>query len=744
MTNKKVSNRFEKLLKNALTGAIALLQPLYFLRLFVQAVLDACFFSFVRSFYKPRRSQGEAIKHILVVKPDRIGDVILAFPFLRELKKTFPQAKVTLVVRDQVANLVENCPFVDEVLTYTNDRHWGFHFFRGMRKAFTFSRKYFSGRIYDLAIFPRWGIDYYYAGLLVFLSGAPRRIGYSNKVFIEKERANFGFDQLFTECLSGGKGKHEIECNLEIVRYLGGKPTSENVEFWFGENDLLNTEKIIEQGGMEPKGKFIAIGIGAKQKRKQWPIQRYSEIIKWLQKVFDADVLILGGPEDHADGDRLNQQNGKRVINLAGALSLRQTGAALSKCDFFIGNDSGPKHLAAICGCPTIEISWHPQEGDPEESNSPVRFSAWSANTEILRPKRQGPFCKRKCIAYFPHCICGIGVGEVKKAVLELAKIRGIQHKDNPEELKEPIPNFFIIGAPRSGTTSLSTYLRSHPNVFLSALKEPSFFDFDLAPKAKISRDDYLGLFMKADPKVNLAIGEASPTYLFSECAVSEILKFNPKAKFIAILRNPVDLIQSIHSHEVFWGEENIRDFEKAWRAEAERREGKNIPYSCREPKWLMYSQWGKFGDQIEKLYSHATKDKIKIIIFDEFVANPKATYEGLLTFLGVPSDGRNEFPKVNEGRNIRWIWPQQIYSLFVSMAWILRSKFGLAMKSYGISTKILSLNVDPLNKGFVSKDFREELNRFFYDDVMKLSKLLGRDLSYWVNAEQPKPSLKH
>lgn len=744
MVNEKASNKFEKVLKNTLTGVIALLQPLYYLRLFLQSVFDSFFFSLLKILAKPSQKNADPIKDILVVKPDGIGDVILAYPFLRELKKNFPNSKITLVVRKQVVNLMENCPFVDEVLSYTNDRYWGFHFLRGLSRAFSFSRKCFNNRHFDLAIYPRWGTDYYYGCLLVYLSGASRRIGYSNKVTKEKSKINFGYDGLFTETLQGGEGLHEIERNLEIIRYLGGNPDVKKAEYWFTSDDLAQTAKILEELGAENKGPYIALGIGAKQTRRKWPVQDYAELARWLRDAFNAKVLILGGLEDRENGEKVKNLAGEGVFNLAGVVTLRQACAVLSKCALFIGNDSGPKHLAALCGCPTVEISCHPQESDPEESNSPTRFSAWGTGHQTLRPRRQGPFCRRKCVAYFPHCILGIGVGEVQRAVMVLAQAHGIPYQEGLEKAVAPIPNFFIVGAPRSGTTSLSTYLKSHPNIFMSALKEPSYFDFDLYRKTKISLDHYLALFAPADPNVDLAIGEATPTYMFSECAITEIVKFNPKAKFIALLRNPIDLVQSIHSHEVFWGEEDITDFEKAWREEPERREGKHIPFSCREPKWLWYSQWGRYGDQIERLYNLAGKDKVKVVIFDEFVDDPKKTYEEILAFLGVPSDGRKEFPRVNEGRTVRWLIPQQVYSLLVSFAWILRSKFGLAMKSYGISTKILSLNADTLKKGTLSPRFREELNQYYHDDMMKLSKLLGRDLSYWVNAEQPKPSLKH
>jgi len=150
-------------------------------------------------------------------------------------------------------------------------------------------------------------------------------------------------------------------------------------------------------------------------------------------------------------------------------------------------------------------------------------------------------------------------------------------------------PNFFIIGAPKTGTTALSEYLKDHPNIFFCPVKEPHFFDLDTSKRLKLNLQTYLSLFAEADPALHQAVGEGSTGYLFSKVAVSEILKFNPNSKFIVMLRNPVDLVQSWHSEMYYEGVEDVVDFEKAWKLEQERRQGRNIPKSCWEPKKLFY-----------------------------------------------------------------------------------------------------------------------------------------------------------
>jgi len=130
------------------------------------------------------------------------------------------------------------------------------------------------------------------------------------------------------------------------------------------------------------------------------------------------------------------------------------------------------------------------------------------------------------------------------------------------------VPNFFIIGAAKSGTTSLTEYLRTHPNIYFGKVKEPHFFDLDSCKCFKFSLETYMSLFSRADPEIHKAVGEASTGYLFSKVAVPEILKFNPNARFVVLLRNPIELVQSLHSEMCFEGIETVREFETAWRLE--------------------------------------------------------------------------------------------------------------------------------------------------------------------------------
>src|SRR5215210_6007139 len=194
-------------------------------------------------------------------------------------------------------------------------------------------------------------------------------------------------------------------------------------------------------------------------------------------------------------------------------------------------------------------------------------------------------------------------------------------------------PNFFIVGAPKCGTTALYEYLRPHPNIFMSELKEPHFFARDLGTYPKIKTlEDYTRLFEGATEE-HLRVGEASVYYLRSAVAAANIREFNPAAKIIAMYRNPVDMVYSFHSQLLYWSEEIEPDFETAWRLQERRSRGLDLPPRSRGAFLLQYADVGRFGSQTERLLSVFPPSQVKLILYDDFTASPQRIYDEVIAF---------------------------------------------------------------------------------------------------------------
>lgn len=287
-------------------------------------------------------------------------------------------------------------------------------------------------------------------------------------------------------------------------------------------------------------------------------------------------------------------------------------------------------------------------------------------------------------------------------------------------------PNLFIIGAPKCGTTALRNYLATHPFVFMSYPKEPHFFCKDLKAGGLPlhSEEEYLNAFFENVKKEHHVIGEASVWYLYSKVAVSTILDFSPKSKFIVMVRNPVDMAYSLYSQFIFSGQEDLRDFRRAWALQSERLAGRRIPKGFfLDKKFLQYGELCKLGKQLKRVYEVVPKDQVMVIVFDDFVKHTPRVYEDVLSFLGLPHDGRSEFPKINASITVK----PEVFANFLRSRIVVQSV---------ITAKRL-LRIKSLSVGRIQPpmplDLRKELAEYFYGDVQELSSLVERDLSHWL-----------
>jgi hypothetical protein len=290
-------------------------------------------------------------------------------------------------------------------------------------------------------------------------------------------------------------------------------------------------------------------------------------------------------------------------------------------------------------------------------------------------------------------------------------------------------PNFFIIGAFRSGTTSLCAYLSEHPRIYFSPVKETHFFSTDYPDQPRPTLQEYHRLFA-ARNDFHLAIGEGSTSYLFSDVAVPRILKCNPDARFIVMLRNPIHMAFSNHAHLLFYGVEDVGDFEKAWRLEGERARGRRIPPLCNEWRYLLYSNTCKVGSQLERLYQHVPRERVLIHFFQDFVRDTTQAYERTLAFLGVPSDGRKEFPALNRAKVRR---SQGVVRL---LGHLHQAKAAMGItRSFGISNALDRINIRQEVRKPRCSEFRRELIEYFTPEIEKIAKLTGRDVSSWLES---------
>lgn len=304
-------------------------------------------------------------------------------------------------------------------------------------------------------------------------------------------------------------------------------------------------------------------------------------------------------------------------------------------------------------------------------------------------------------------------------------------------------PNFFIVGAPKCGTTALYEYLKDHPEIFMSAIKEPHHFstDFDMPMFARYrDREAYLDLFRASNGERRL--GEASAWYLHSRVAAQNIFDFEPEARIIIMLRNPVDMLYSLHG-QLFYSEvENLASFEDALAVEDERRAGRCLP--DRNPfmvEALFYREVGKFTDAVQRYFDVFGEDAVKVIFFDEFRQDTARVYRETLEHLGVDSSFETSFEVVNPNKVVRNRRVQRLVTSIIESDWFLVHLLPPIQRMVPAQTRsriknfLTSLHSDTAKRPPMPPKAREQLHQALQSDIDRLGGLLGRDLSHWHHA---------
>ena len=297
--------------------------------------------------------------------------------------------------------------------------------------------------------------------------------------------------------------------------------------------------------------------------------------------------------------------------------------------------------------------------------------------------------------------------------------------------MNDKVPNFFVIGAMKSATTSLYTYLYQHPEIFMTDIKEPMFFnnyqqqnDYKLMGTISKKNTDfskYLNLFSKVDKEI--AVGEASPSYIYNPKAASLIKSKFPNSKIIAILRHPTDRAYSNFLHVRRAGRETELDFSKALDVEHDRIKDNWSPL-------YHYVNQGYYSVQLERYFKEFPKDNIRIYLFEDLINNPNQTLRDIFDFLSVKTDLKID---VNKKSNVSGD-PNGLFG------WIVKKmRFYNLMPNITISKYLPSFIISFITKVIYKKPqkldnhLRNEITKTYYlDEIKKLEKIIGRDLSHW------------
>jgi len=385
--------------------------PLLFFPIFYEG-----FFFLTGRRRKISKNDPYQIQKVLVIQLTDIGDVILTSPFLRELRRYLPHAWIVLMVQPRMFNLVEKCPHVNEVLPFDwrAAKNWNISFNGCIQWWFQsagIAKHHLWRHHLDIAISTRWNNDPCQAAsiILMYMSGAPLRIGYRDTPQDHKHFWLKGVNRLLTQGPHRGFPQHEVERQLDILRFLGANPIDSGLEVWTTREDEFFAQDILNRFDIKESDLLIAFAPGATWSYRRWPSSRFIELGRWLQESYNAYILIIGGRSDNKLALHIEQgMQSRQTANLAGKTTLREMASVLKHCKLFIGNDSGPLHVATAAGVPVIGFF------GPGEYQ---RFKPWGENHEAISLGLSCSPCSENCLFYDPRCIKGIAVDQIKKII---------------------------------------------------------------------------------------------------------------------------------------------------------------------------------------------------------------------------------------------------------------------------------------------------------------------------------------
>ena len=330
------------------------------------------------------------VRSLAVVRYDGLGDLAVTTAFLRELRRSLPEARITLILRQEWVDLLRACPHVDDVLGFSLQNYPKYTPIHRLLAVARFCRTELWPRRVEAVLVAQAHSAYYQPANFAFLSGAPIRIGRRSPAVCHAGAGKPAVDpgwQLLTRVDEDAATGHEVELLAAWLKRLGLSSEDQMLELHW---DAVASAEADRRLGPPVAGSLtVALGIGASHAFKVWPLDRFVEITRRLQRL-NARVVLIGANDLQAAADQLASTVGEGVVNLVGPMRLQETAAVLARCDLYIGNDSGPMHLAAAAGIPVVEVVGWPSDTPPEIPGTPLGIGPWCRHRRIVQPAGNG------------------------------------------------------------------------------------------------------------------------------------------------------------------------------------------------------------------------------------------------------------------------------------------------------------------------------------------------------------------
>jgi heptosyltransferase II len=292
---------------------------------------------------------------ILVIRNRYIGDTVLAIPFLRNLRRRFPDAVIDVLVEPGAGQILADCPYKNELVVWERPQRVN-EVVPGSLANVIATARWLRAKRYDRTYILKRSLS---TGLLAWLAGIPHRVGV----------AKDGRGLLLSRRVSYRKGRHEVELSLDLLRADGIDVDDGRNENWVGADAAAKADRLLS--GLPPARPRVFLAPRSTDEDRNWPLDRMAEVIRWLIEDRGSDLFLCGSKKDLPTHRRLQAALPaaavKHLHDFSRECSLRETAALLSRMDLCVGVDSGLPHVAASFGVPVVTLfgaadprQWHP------------------------------------------------------------------------------------------------------------------------------------------------------------------------------------------------------------------------------------------------------------------------------------------------------------------------------------------------------------------------------------------------